>query len=81
MSEELEKSEAKQRGPKAGHKKMSTNDLPKKTLEECIAVIKPIHEIYASGSATWDEIAGAMNVGPKSANTKYLVGPAKLLKS
>lgn len=73
MSEEPEKLEAKQRGAKTGIKKILTNDLPKKTLEECIAVIKPIHEIYASGSATWDEIAGAMNVGAKSANTKYLI--------
>ncbi|CFQ43247.1 Uncharacterised protein [Yersinia frederiksenii] len=77
MPEELEKTEAKQRGPKAGKKQISTNELPKKTLEECIAVIKPIHEIYAGGSATWDEIAGAMNVGSKSPNTKYLIWGAQ----
>lgn len=77
MSEELEKAEIKQRDPKARKKKILTNDLPKKTLEECISVIKPIHEIYASGSATWDEIAGAMNVGSKSANTKYLIWAAQ----
>lgn len=63
MSEEKEKIEAKPRGPKTGKKQVSTNELPKKTLEECLAVIKPIYEIYAGGSATWDEIAGAMNVG------------------
>lgn len=77
MSEETEKADGKQRGPKAGKKQISTNELPKKTLEECLAVIKPIHEIYAGGSATWDEIAGAMNVGSKSANTKYLIWGAQ----
>lgn len=77
MSEETEQTEAKQPGPRAGRKQISTNDLPKKTLEECLVVIKPIHEIYAGGSATWDEIAGAMNVGPKSPNTKYLIWGAQ----
>ncbi len=77
MAEETEKSKGKSRGPKAGKKQISTNDLPKKTLEECLAVIKPIHEIYAGGSATWDEIAGAMNVGAKSPNTKYLIWGAQ----
>ncbi|KFF68462.1 hypothetical protein IV99_04090 [Pectobacterium brasiliense] len=77
MSEEPEKTVSKQRGAKAGKKHISTNDLPKKTVEECIAVIKPIYEIYAGGSATWDEIAGAMNVGSKSANTKYLIWGAQ----
>ena len=77
MSEEMEKAEPKQPGPKSGKKKVSTADLPKKTLEECLVVIKPIHEIYAGGSATWDEIAGAMNVGPKSPNTKYLIWAAQ----
>lgn len=33
--------------------------------------------IYAGGSATWDEIAGAMNVGSKSPNTKYLIWSAQ----
>ena len=77
MSEENEQAETKQRGPKAGRKQISTTDLPKKTLEECLVVIKPIHEIYAGGSATWDEIAGAMNVGSKSPNTKYLIWGAQ----
>lgn len=77
MSEEKEQAETKQRGPKAGRKQISTTDLPKKTLEECLVVIKPIHEIYAGRSATWDEIAGAMNAGSKSPNTKYLIWGAQ----
>ncbi len=77
MSEKNEQAEKKQPGPKAGRKPISTTDLPKRTLEECLVVIKPIHEIYAGGSATWDEIAGAMNVGSKSPNTKYLIWGAQ----
>ena len=77
MTEKTKDSEPKQRGPKAGRKQISTSDLPKRTLEECLAVIKPIHEIYAGGSASWDEIAGAMNVGSKSPNTKYLIWAAQ----
>ncbi len=77
MAEEIKKEEPKKRGAKSGSKQISTNDLPKKTLEECLAVIKPIHEVYAGGSASWDEIASAMNVGPKSPNTKYLIWSAQ----
>lgn len=77
MSEESKQPEVKKPSAKTGRKQISTTDLPKKTLEECLVVIKPIHEIYAGGSATWDEIAGAMNVGPKSPNTKYLIWGAQ----
>lgn len=77
MSEETEQAEIKPHSSKVGRKHISTTDLPKKTLEECLVVIKPIHEIYAGGSATWDEIAGAMNVGSKSPNTKYLIWGAQ----
>ncbi|PXZ07591.1 hypothetical protein DKK70_07005 [Gilliamella apicola] len=77
MSQELEKAEVKPRSSRAGKKQISTNDLPKKTLEECIAVIKPIYDTYAGNPVTWDEIAGAMNVGAKSNNTKYLIWGAQ----
>lgn len=77
MSEEQDQDVVKPRSSKTGKIKISTYELPKKTLEECITVIKPIYEIYAGGSASWDEIAGAMNVGSKSNNTKYLIWGAQ----
>ena len=62
---------------KTGKKQISTNDLPRKTIEECLGVAKPIHEIYAGKSATWDELASAMGVGAKSPGTKYLIWGAQ----
>jgi len=62
---------------KAGMKPLSTTELPRKTLEECLAVAKPIHEIYAGGAASWDELAGSMGVGSKSTSTKYLIWGAQ----
>ena len=64
-------------GPKSGTRQVSASELPRKTLEECLAVIRPIHEIYAGTTASWDEIAGAMGVGAKSNNTKYLIWSAQ----
>ncbi|MFI8979554.1 hypothetical protein [Ectopseudomonas khazarica] len=77
MADDVTKTESKPPVQKVSRTKISTSDLPKRTLEECLSVIKPIHEIYAGRSATWDEIAGAMNVGSKSPNTKYLIWSAQ----
>ncbi|WOD29605.1 hypothetical protein RYH70_05945 [Alloalcanivorax xenomutans] len=68
---------SKTRGPKSGTKQVSAGELPRKTLEECLEVIRPIHEIYAGATASWDEIASAMGVGAKSNNTKYLIWSAQ----
>ncbi|MFJ5508039.1 hypothetical protein [Pectobacterium jejuense] len=62
---------------KKGIKKVATNELPKKSLEESLAVIKPIHETYAGGLVSWDELASSMGVGAKSNNTKYLIWSAQ----
>lgn len=60
-------------GPKKGSQRISTSKLPRRTLEDCLAVPKVIHEVYAGGPASWDEIAVGMGVGAKSGNTKYLI--------
>lgn len=65
------------RGAKPGQKQIATNDLPRKTLEECLAVAKPVHEIYAGRSASWDEIAAALGVSATTTNTKYLIWGAQ----
>lgn len=62
---------------RSGMKQLSTGELPRKTLEECLAVARPIHEIYAGRAASWDELAMSMGVGPKSAGTKYLIWGAQ----
>lgn len=77
MTEEVEKIEANPTIHKVEKKKISANDLPNNTLEECFSVITPIHDIYADGPVSLDEIAGAMNVSPKSNSTRYLIWSAQ----
>ncbi|MEQ8270803.1 hypothetical protein [Algiphilus sp.] len=71
------KKAVKKTSTKSSNKQLAASDLPRRTLEECLEVARPIHEIYAGSSASWDEIASAMDVGPKSPNTKYLIWAAQ----
>jgi hypothetical protein len=64
-------------GPKAGQRQIGSTELPRKTLEDCLAVAKPIHEVYAGRSASWDEIATTAGIGTKAPNTKYLIWGAQ----
>lgn len=64
-------------GSKAGQRQISSTELPRKTLEECLAVAKPVHEVYAGRSASWDEIATTAGIGTKAPNTKYLIWGAQ----
>jgi len=64
-------------GPKVGQRQIGATELPRKTLEECLAVAKPVHEVYASKSASWDEIASTAGIGPKTNSTKYLIWGAQ----
>lgn len=56
---------------------VSNSDLPRKTLEECLAVARPINDTYADQSVSWDEIAAALNRGPQATATKYLIWGAQ----
>ncbi|MGN6151959.1 MAG: hypothetical protein ACTHOH_08110 [Lysobacteraceae bacterium] len=71
------KKSAKRPGPAAGRKPVAAADLPRKAIEECISVAKPIHEMYAGQPATWDELATAAGLGARSNNTKYTVWSAQ----
>jgi len=65
------------RGPEAGRPKITMAELPRRTLEDCLAIARPIHEVYAGKSASWDELATAAGVGARSTTTKYLVWSAQ----
>ena len=52
-------------------------ELPRRTLEDCLTIARPIHEVYAGKSASWDELATAAGVGARSTVTKYLVWSAQ----
>ena len=62
---------------KAKSRSIATAELPRKTLEESIAVARPIHDVYAGKSASNEEIATVMGVSPKSPNTRYLIWAAQ----
>ncbi|MBL0945101.1 MAG: hypothetical protein IBJ04_12295 [Hydrogenophaga sp.] len=64
-------------GPKAGQRQIGATELPRKTLEECLTVAKPVYEVYAGKSASWDEIATTAGIGTKTTNTKYLIWGAQ----
>lgn len=64
-------------GPKAGQRQIGATELPRKSLEECLAVAKPLHEVYAGKSASWDEIATTAGIGSKTTSTKYLIWGAQ----
>lgn len=62
---------------KTGQRQIGATELPRKNLEECLAVAKPVYEVYAGKSASWDEIATAAAIGTKTNNTKYLIWGAQ----
>ncbi len=65
------------RGAKPGQRQIAATELPRRTLEECLVVVKPVHEVYAGKSASWDEIAVTAGLGAKTAGTKYLIWGAQ----
>ncbi|MBX3471125.1 MAG: hypothetical protein KF878_30020 [Planctomycetes bacterium] len=58
------KSQAKGRG-------IAAEDLPRRTLEECLKLAEALHNIHAD-QATWAQLTQDLNVGAASNNTKYL---------
>ena len=62
---------------KSNQRQIGASELPRRSLEECVAVAKPVHEVYAGKSASWDEIATTLGIGTKTANTKYLIWGAQ----
>jgi len=56
---------------------LSGETLPRRSLEQALRVARVLHETYAGKSATWDEVAQALEIGPKSPNTKYLIWAAE----
>ena len=58
--------------------KISTESLPRRTLEQAVQIAIVLHHnTYAGKSATWDDIANHLKIGPKSPNTKYLIWAAE----
>lgn len=56
---------------------VSNTDLPRKTVEECLNVARPIHETYADKMVSWDEIAAAIGKSSTNTTVKYLIWGAQ----
>ncbi len=54
---------------------IASEDLPRKTLEEALKIATAIKENYGK-EATWEQIASAMKVSPKTPGSKYLLWAA-----
>jgi hypothetical protein len=66
---EAEQSEQKQQ-------QLSADAMPRRSLEEAIKVAKVLRQIYASKSASFDELAKAMDTSKNNPNFKYGVWSA-----
>jgi hypothetical protein len=66
-----EKASAKTSGPK----QISSDDLPRKTLEDALKVPRAIKDNYGK-QATWEDIAKAMEFSPTNPNNKYYLWSA-----
>ena len=64
-------------GAKPGQRQIAATELPRRTLEDCLVVVKPVHEVYAGKSASWDEITATAGIGAKTSSTKYLMWGAQ----
>jgi len=62
---------------KVSRNHVSNTDLPRKTIEECLNVARPIQETYADTAVSWDEIAAAIGKSPTYHATKYLIWGAQ----
>ena len=62
---------------KVGQRQISTAELPRTSLEECLSVARPVHEVYAGNSASWDVIATTAGLASVSNKTKYLIWSAQ----
>lgn len=61
---------------KAEGKHVSSEDLPRKTLEDALKVAAVIKENYAGKLATWDDIAAGMGFSAANPNNKYYLWSA-----
>jgi hypothetical protein len=55
---------------------ISSDDLPKKTLEDALRVPGVIKDNYGKTAAGWEQIAEAMGISANTGNNKYLLWSA-----
>jgi hypothetical protein len=60
-----------ERSPVSDKRVISSEELPRRTLEEALRVAQVIRDTYAGKAASWPEIASALGVSPKSPPNRY----------
>src|SRR5688572_2458743 len=63
--------------PKDARVQISSEVLPRRTLEQVIRVAEILHNTYAGKSASWDDLATALEIGSTSPNRKYIIWAAQ----
>ncbi len=71
----MAKKRAIQNEPKP-KRKIASEDLPRKTLEEALRVAQVIKNDYAGSLATWDDIAKSLGFSPTNPNNQYFLWAA-----
>jgi len=56
---------------------ISSEVLPRRSLEQVIRVAEILHSTYAGKSASWEELTQALGIASKSPATKYLIWGAQ----
>jgi hypothetical protein len=52
--------------------RVSGEDLPRKSLEDCVKVAERLHNGFAGKATPWDDLADALKIGRQTNSTKYL---------
>lgn len=60
------------RGDSATKTRVASEDLPRRPLEDCVAVAKKLYDEFAGDATPWNELADALEIGRATNATKYL---------
>jgi hypothetical protein len=69
MAERSARKQKKEAG--SGRTRVEATDLPRRSLEKAIAVIKPLHETFAAKPTTIDDLAKRLDLSPNNVDFKY----------
>jgi len=56
---------------------VSAEALPRRSLEQVVVIADTLYKTYAGKSATWDDLAAALEMSPTNPDFKYLVWSAQ----
>jgi hypothetical protein len=61
----------------AGRTNLGAEDLPRRTLQDSLALARALHSTYAGKSASWEELCATCEISKQTNSTKYLFWAAK----